>query len=458
MRTVSIFCGCGGLDLGFKEHGFEIAYACDYDEHAVDCYRRNVDDRVFVRDVTSDCFHADIQELCGCDLVLGGFPCQGFSKAGPKQESDLRNTLYREMLAVVRQLQPRLFLAENVDGLAQNFQGTFLKQIVTDFRKIGYEVEHRILDAAAFGVPQHRRRIVFAGYQAASSVEGFPWPAPTHAVRSRNGEFKITSDKPLRSLFDPLPETAQKKLRRARTIRDAIGDLVELSDSVADHAITNAWPQKYDAVFRAIAPGQKLCNVRHANTSVYSWQIPEVFGEVSERQAFLLETISKHRRHKRYGDIPNGNPLSAEEISRLTDFTEIQSDIESLLSRGYLKEVNGKYDLKGAMFCSGLFKRPSWDEPSPTVLTNFHNPRYFLHPTKDRPLSLRERARLQSFPDSFKIMAPGSAMDLVSGYRLIGNAVPPLFAMAIAKSAEQFLCSDRSGVGVALHSVSVLRG
>ena len=449
MRTVSIFCGCGGLDLGFMGHGFEIVYACDHDEHAVDCYRRNVDDRAFVRDVTTDRFHADIKDVGSCELVLGGFPCQGFSKAGPKQESDLRNTLYREMLAVVRQLQPRLFLAENVDGLSQNFQGAFLKQIVTDFRKIGYEVEHRILDAAAFGVPQHRRRIVFAGYLAANRVEGFPWPAPTHAVRSRNGEFKITSDESLRSLFDQPPQTAHKKLRPARTIRDAIGDLVELSDSVADHAITNAWPKKYDAVFRAIAPGQKLCNVRHAHTSVYSWQIPEVFGEVSERQALLLETISKHRRHKRYGDIPNGNPLSVEEISRLSGFTGIQSDIESLLSRGYLKEIDGKYDLKGAMFCSGLFKRPSWDEPSPTVLTNFHNPRYFLHPTKDRPFSLRECARLQSFPDSFRIVSPDSGVDLVSGYRLIGNAVPPLFATAFAKSAEQFLCSDRSRVEVA---------
>ncbi|HRA88136.1 MAG TPA: DNA (cytosine-5-)-methyltransferase, partial [Planctomycetaceae bacterium] len=143
MRTVSIFCGCGGFDLGFKSNGFEIVYACDNDKLAVDCYCRNVDDRAFVRDVTSDLFHAEIKELGSCDLVLGGFPCQGFSKAGPKRESDLRNMLYLEMLAVVRELRPRLFLAENVDGLSQNFQGSFLKQIVADFRRIGYEVEHR---------------------------------------------------------------------------------------------------------------------------------------------------------------------------------------------------------------------------------------------------------------------------------------------------------------------------
>ncbi|HQX51312.1 MAG TPA: DNA cytosine methyltransferase [Planctomycetaceae bacterium] len=449
MRTVSIFCGCGGFDLGFKSNGFEIVYACDNDKLAVDCYCRNVDDRAFVRDVTSDLFHAEIKELGSCDLVLGGFPCQGFSKAGPKRESDLRNMLYLEMLAVVRELRPRLFLAENVDGLSQNFQGSFLKQIVADFRRIGYEVEHRIVDAAAFGVPQHRRRIVFAGYPATNQSAGFPWPVPTHFVRARNGDFKVKTNETQPSLFDLSPQTTKTKLRPARTIRDAIDDLVELTDSVADHAITNAWPKKYEAVFRAISPGQKLCNVRHAKTSVYSWQIPEVFGEVSERQSMLLETISKHRRHKRYGDIPNGNPLPIEEIERLSGLTEIFSDIESLLSRGYLKAVDEKFDLKGAMFCSGLFKRPTWDEPSPTVLTNFHNPRYFLHPAKDRPFSLRECARLQSFPDSFKIMAPGSGIDLVTGYRLIGNAVPPLFAAAFAKSVEEFLCSDRSGIEVA---------
>src|SRR5260221_6904090 len=96
-KAVSIFCGCGGLDLGFKEAGFELVYACDNDQAAVDCYYRNVDRNVFVKDVTSKSFHADITGVGFCDVVLGGFPCQGFSKAGPKRESDDRNELYVEM-------------------------------------------------------------------------------------------------------------------------------------------------------------------------------------------------------------------------------------------------------------------------------------------------------------------------------------------------------------------------
>ena len=443
MKTaVSIFCGCGGLDLGFQSQGVEIVYACDHDEHAIDCYRRNVDQRAWVRDVTSDLFHSDVKNIGACDLVLGGFPCQGFSKAGPKMASDARNSLYREMLEVVRQLRPRLFLAENVDGLSQNFQGSILAQIVADFRKIGYEVEHRILDAVSFGVPQHRRRIFFAGYPAARRAIGFPWPSATHVSRTRNGEFKIGSYESTPSLFDRPSVEIRKPQRRPRTIRDAISDLVELSDAVPDHAVTGAWPKKYEAVFRGIGAGQKLCNVRHASTSVYTWQFPSVFGEVSPRQTQILETIAKHRRHKQYGDIPNGNPLPIGEIERLTGLSEISLDLDALMSTGYLKMIDGKHDLKGAMFCSGLFKRPLWGEPAPTVLTNFHNPRYFLHPVKDRPFSLRECARLQSFPDTFHITAADSAVDLVSGYRLVGNAVPPLLASVIAQSAIQFLGAE----------------
>jgi DNA (cytosine-5)-methyltransferase 1 len=89
-----------------------------------------------------------------------------------------------------------------------------------------------------------------------------------------------------------------------------------------------------------------------------------------------------------------------------------------------------KFDLKGAMFCSGLFKRPRWDEPAPTVLTNFHNPRYFLHPSENRPFSLRECARLQTFPDDFVFAVDGSDASLIDGYRLVGNAVPPTVGRA----------------------------
>ena len=125
----------------------------------------------------------------------------------------------------------------------------------------------------------------------------------------------------------------------------------------------------------------------------------------------------------------------------------IRPEIKSLLEKGYLKELGGKYDLKGAMFCSGLFKRPRWDEPSPTVLTNFHNPRYFLHPKRSRPFSLRECARLQTFPDTFRFTS--DKVSLIDGYRLVGNAVPPRLSTVLAEAVSRFL-DTKSKVTVAL--------
>ena len=191
MRSVvSLFSGCGGFDLGFKELGFDLVCACDSDPAAVDCYARNVDRRVVLRDVKSREFHEEIAGVGSCDVVLGGFPCQGFSKAGPKNASDTRNALYVEMRDAVAQLRPHLFIAENVDGISQNFAGAYVERIVKDFERIGYRVEYRILEAAAFGVAQHRRRIFFVGIRQPSDMI-FKWPAPTHKVKSRNGEFKV---------------------------------------------------------------------------------------------------------------------------------------------------------------------------------------------------------------------------------------------------------------------------
>lgn len=445
-KVVSLFSGCGGLDLGFKEQGYDLVYACDNDPAAVESYASNVDRRVFLRDVRSQEFQDDIASIGKCDIVLGGFPCQGFSKAGPKNMKDQRNVLYIEMKHTVVALQPSVFIAENVDGISQNFNGAYLNQIVTDFKEIGYQVEYRILDVIAYGLPQHRRRIFFVGVQQ-TAPRAFPWPIETHQPRIRNGEFKITNpylgEAP--SLWADLEDNGQNLangrgvFKRTRTIKDAISDLIELDPNIPDHRVTNAWPKNYETIFKAIKPGQKLCNVRHASTSVYTWQIPEVFGATTEAQRLILQTIAENRRHKKYGNIPNGNPLPLEEIEHLSGLTDIAADIEMLLSKGYLKEIKGSYDLKGAMFNSGLFKRPLWNEPSPTVLTNFHNPRYFLHPLKDRPFSLRECARLQGFPDSFTFTEYASRVSLVAGYRLVGNAVPPPLSRSFALAARRFL-------------------
>lgn len=435
MRSVvSLFSGCGGLDLGFKQAGFDLTYACDNDATAIDVYRSNLDLNAYVRDVTSNAFHQDIADIGRCDVVLGGFPCQGFSKAGPKQEFDSRNLLYLEMKRAVETLRPKVFLAENVDGLSQNFKGKYIERISNDFESIGYQIEFMILNAVHYGVAQHRRRIFFVGSQKPYSNESFNWPQHTHSSETRNGESHLETGS---DLFSSMGITDHQP---ARTIRDAIGDLIQLSENIPDHLITNDWNLNGKKIISHIGEGQKLCNVRFADTSVYTWQIPEVFGDVDEIDVIILETIGKNRRHKKYGNIPNGNPLPENIIKELSGLKGIKRRVNRLVKLGYLKVMREGYDLKGAMFCSGLYKRPKWDEPSPTVLTNYHNPRYFIHPERNTTFSLRECARLQGFPDSFNFSTNSNdKKQLINAYRLVGNAVPPPLAFAMASSIKNHI-------------------
>lgn len=429
MKIVSVFSGCGGLDLGFVQAGFDVIAACDNDEAAAEVYAHNIGKHMSCIDVQSDDFRLFAKDA-ECDVLLGGFPCQGFSKAGPKQKDDPRNLLYLHMFELIERLNPTMIVAENVDGLQQNFSGAALEQIVGRLEQLGYDVTYRIFDAATFGVAQHRRRLFIIASKVDSGIE-FNWPAATHRAETRNGEFKLVDDAlPLFAVINGLKSPV--------SIKDAIGDLEQLNDQVADHRIVSKWPAQYSTIMERIGPGQKLCNVRHASTSVKTWEIPEAFGAVTSRQITILDTISRHRRHKKYGSIPNGNPIPYDEIERLSGLFEMEADIQDLVDKRYLKPKDGGFDLSGAMFCSGIFKRPDWNDASPTVLTNFNNPRYFIHPTQDRPFSLRECARLQGFPDSFLF----SSVNLEDGYRLVGNAVPPPLAKAIAQQVSTALANE----------------
>src|SRR5947207_14170625 len=105
------------------------------------------------------------------------------------------------MRRVVAQLAPTLLTAESVDGLSQNYRGTYLKRIIADFASLGYSVDHRVIDAVAYGVPQHRRRIFFVGTREEDGVR-FTWPMATHRAPARNGEFRIDDARHGPTLFD----------------------------------------------------------------------------------------------------------------------------------------------------------------------------------------------------------------------------------------------------------------
>jgi len=421
--VVSLFSGAGGLDLGFSQAGFRLIYACDNDPAAVSVYTANLGPHIELVDVTDESFRSRVDQLPKANVVLGGFPCQGFSKAGPKRQDDKRNQLFEEMHGVVDHVRPLVFVAENVDGIVQNYNGHYLRLIQATFGELGYVVESRVLDAVRYGIPQHRRRTFFVGVRE-DLGRSFQWATPTHMAATRDGE---------RNYDTPLWDwPSDHELIPRRTVSDAICDLVNLDSARPDHEVTWNWPKSYETVMDRIGQGHKLCNVRFSESSVHTWDIPEVYGHTTDSQRLILKTMGQHRRHKRYGDIPNGNPLSEDEITRLAHLDCVPSDLLGLEALGYVKRFLGGWDLKGAMFCSGLFKRPQWHLPAPTVLTNFHNPRYFIHPLRNRPFSVRECARLQGFDDDFTFSGKRHEESIVDKYRLVGNAVPPPLARALA--------------------------
>lgn len=430
LTVLSLFSGCGGLDIPFTRDKYDIVGAFDNDSAAIRCLKKNLSCNATAIDVTSEEFEEHLQQIGHADIVLGGFPCQGFSKSGPKKADDPRNKLYRAMLHAVQATKPLLFLAENVDGMAQNFSGSFVDRIAQDFESSGYTVSHRILNAVNFGVPQFRRRIFFVGVLSDTN-HPFSWPQPTHYGGSRNGEFRTSWDvNEQPNIFQPTP------LQKPATIGDAISDLLSEDSRISDHVFDDSYSSRDRVIMEHVGEGQKLCNVRFSDTSVYTWDIPEAFGETTDREKNILLTIGKHRRKKQHGSIPNGNPLSYTVISELSGLDVAISELEALSEKGFLKKIEGKYDLKGAMFCSGLYKRPSWNEPSPTVLTVFNNPRYFFHPKLARPFTIRECARIQSFPDNFTFLDTGIPVE--DAYRLIGNAVPPKLSSALETQIWKF--------------------
>lgn len=178
MKVISLFSGAGGFDLGFKSNGHKIVWANDCFAEAVETYRLNIGCHIDNRDIRL----ISSNEIPDGDIIIGGFPCQGFSVANwGRSTCDPRNFLYKEMVRIIKDKQPKFILAENVKGLASLAKGAALSLILKDFAEAGYNVRYQILNAADYGVPQMRMRLFIFGSRKDLSIDiNFP-PKPTHA-------------------------------------------------------------------------------------------------------------------------------------------------------------------------------------------------------------------------------------------------------------------------------------
>ena len=197
LKVASFFCGCGGSDLGilgdftfldkyYPELPFEIIYALDIDKFAVQTYNYNFKHQAVCDDVRD----IDIENIEPFDVLLGGFPCQSFSTVNPtKNTNDERANLYKELVRILKNKQPKFFICENVKGLMTLQKGEILKKVIREFYEVGYDVSYQLLLGANYGIPQKRERVFIIGVRKDLGLK-YEFPITTHSQKGDNGKKK----------------------------------------------------------------------------------------------------------------------------------------------------------------------------------------------------------------------------------------------------------------------------
>jgi DNA (cytosine-5)-methyltransferase 1 len=400
---IDLFAAPGGMSLGFEMAAFKSIAAVDVDEKGIMTYSQNFPEAetivADVRKLTSDELMRRVGISRGeVDVIIGGPPCQGFSTIGrvkiaslvkegtwnlrnshPRFIDDPRNVLYREFVRIVKDLRPVFFVMENVPGMMSYRNGEIVREIIEDFEKIGYRTEARVLNAVRFGVPQVRKRIFFIG-TSLSDVK-LCWPRPTHVDPN---DTRIT--------LEHFANT-EVRLKPPVTVWEAIGDLpdpVSGKPRLADQPVPYSNPPfcEYQKFMREWGGGPSDGKVHN-----------HVARQHNERDVMVFSMMKEGMWWK---DLP--------------------PDVRELY--GYRDDI---FHDKIKRLCKD---RPSW-----TVVAHLYKDGYmYVHPTQPRTITVREAARLQSFPDRF--IFRGSRTDQ---FKQVGNVVPPLLARTVADELRKIL-------------------
>ena len=423
LTCVDLFCGAGGFSEGFRQAGFHTAAAMDIDAWAGGTFALNHAHRgtkFILGDIGSPDVQAELLDAVSgvaVDAVIGGPPCQAFSQVRNHHRviDDPRNSLYRHYVAMISKLRPRVFVMENVPGIGNLAGGAVLNQILEDLTLDGeYRVSSQIVDAAAFGVPQIRLRMLFVGVRADLAAEprfpaGADFPELPSLNRSLAGKGKpgwVYHHR--RSL---LTENAFQVLRdtgdtRLVTVRQAIGDLTHLRPNAKLVRKPSNDPIPYEA-----APQSAYQVARRVGSQeLFNADVPSIREDTVER----LRAIP-----------PGGN---------FRDLPE-ELSVRYLSGKKWGPEL-GRKNLSRKYFFA--YRKLHPDHFSWTLNTKSD---CVFHYGRPRSLTVREFARLHSFDDSYHFLTG----DRHSRYQQIGNAVPPLLARAIAETLRGILVDSEAG-------------
>ncbi len=176
--AVSLFCGAGGLDIGFERAGFKTIWANDFDKDACKTHMNWSKAEIVCGDISK----VDVLTIPDSDIILGGFPCQGFSLSGPRKIDDSRNSLYKYYVNIVKNKRPKAFIGENVKGLLTMGNGEIIDAIINEFSECGYNVFYKLLNAKNYGVPQDRERVIICGFRKDLGIDTFEYPVPRNYI------------------------------------------------------------------------------------------------------------------------------------------------------------------------------------------------------------------------------------------------------------------------------------
>lgn len=440
--VIDLFCGAGGFSEGIIQAGFHIVFSSDLSTDVEKTYTNRHEQLGLIHGINTYFKRADIRELPSeyiktaieglemfkdrevpqIDVIFGGPPCQGFSRAGLRKKDDPRNKLFREYLRIVSDIKPKYVVMENVEGFmdtkldgyvgltGQEYPDHSLMPdiLIEEFSLLGYHtLNPRILDASDYGVPQRRRRAIFIAYLDGQAVPEYPEPT------TPDEEVKVS-------------------------VADAISDLIV--DSKLSEQNFNNLSEYQLASINGRTKSLDTDKPVNSNGIISNHELSNHNNLIQERFSLFMEGESSPMLKRRIKE--NG--------LKIMDYPHLLADCNKKLEDTYTLE----------QIISGFLNPPVDDTLIETLLTKKNNrqrynrktasptvvtlPDDFLTPFENRIPSVREMARLQSFDDSFVFLGKrttgGSRRSIeVPQYTQVGNAIPPLLAKAIAIEIKKAL-------------------
>lgn len=419
IRFVDLFAGVGGIRMGvseaFDEFGLQskCVLSSEIDDNACLTYSLNFNEKPSgdVRQIT---------ESEPFDLLLAGFPCQPFSYAGKRMGfGDTRGTLFFEIERLLGMYRPKAFLLENVRGLYTHDGGRTVETIMGKLHELGYGTCDLLLNSSNFGVPQNRVRLYIVGILGAN---------PEMTLTTNLGAADSHRFKNEHTLFDSVSIS-----------RRTVGDILEYSVDEKYYCSEDF----QDRLCRAtsgnlsLLHGYRMMDYR-GGQSLHSWDLG-LRGECSAAERKFMTRLIQNRRKPEFGRHQDGKKLTLEQIKTFYKDPDILDVIESLKEKHYLKEENGKFNPVCGNMSFEVFKFLDPDSIAITLTSSDSNRLGVIQNNRARRITPRECARLQGFPDSFKL----HPLDKFS-YKQLGNSVS---VPVIAAVMKDFIRSNREVLG-----------